>query len=365
MKTGSMIELQNRWYNCLTGQLGLDPAMFQISQPAAPMAARDSAVWDHCDAIPPFSLTFHRLYHQVPRFSSQYAAVVNQTGGEADTLEGIMGREARREWSEFRSRQVPAPRSNQLPALFLNWAMMRYPAVATAGASALARAVLETAAQPGMPRQFRGTYRELCETLRTSGGASLSFQAGAAPESVGGAWTGGAHSGVDGLWAGGEPDSRLSRIFADSGVAVEASFQGYAIWPSHPGPWYSEAALRAAFANPASPPWPEAPQPGWNTFFAPDGSMSRALASLVLVDGIEATIACNAIFTPQERAEVEINAAKGLWPFHAPASGIVTNEVTFGGSGGMRIRTVTKPGSPTVIGNNVLSMARYLGLTDR
>ena len=283
---------------------------------------------------------------------SQYAAVVSETGGEPETLAGIIGPEAYRQWSEFHRRQAPAPHANQLPALFLKWAMMHFPAVASAGASALARAVLETAAPPGAPREYGGTYQELRETLRASAAAKISFQTVAQPGST--------PTGVHGLWAGALPDSQVSRLFAASAVACEVRFSGVAVWPSRPGPWYRAEALRAAFANPASPPWPAAPQPVWESFFGPGGSMARAVAALVVVDGIDATIDSAADFTAEEQAEVESHAQEGFWPFYAPASETVTIAVTFGGSGGMRIRTVTQPGNPAAIGANVVSMARYL-----
>ena len=145
-----MIELQNRWYNGLVEQLGLDPGTFQISQPSPPMTESDSALWEYQDAIPPASLTFNRYFHKVPRFSGQYLLVMRQIQLGEDTLEKSIGTETHRKWFQFLEQQRPPPRLDQLPAVFLNWAMLHSPATAVTGASALARVVL-TAANPPQP----------------------------------------------------------------------------------------------------------------------------------------------------------------------------------------------------------------------
>jgi len=341
-----MIDLENLWYNEMSRQPGLDRGTFQISRPAAPIAALDSALWDRQDAVPPASLIFDRSRHRFSRFSSEYAQILNSR--EENPFEKAIGTETYRKWSEFLDRQTPPPDSEWLPALFMNWAMLHSPGAAAAGASTLAAGVLAGAAgyrakpthsqvlEP--PPEFEGSYDEMRETLLSSTARSLALDA--------------SQTGIDNDDARVAPDSRLSRILAESRVTIEVAFGGYAVWVSKPGRWYDAEVLRAAFRDRA---WSR-----WETFFGPNGSLSRVITSLVLADEINATITSDAVLSREERAELESNAHRGSWPFYVPDSGIATNSITFGSAGGMKIRTVTKRGHPAVIGNNVVGIAEYL-----
>ena len=345
-----MIDLENFWYNGLTRQLGLDRRMFQISRPAAPIAALDSAFWDCQDAVPPASLIFDRSRERFSRFSSQYALILNKR--EENPFEKAIGTETYRKWSEFLNRQTPPPDAERVPALFMNWAMLHSPETAASGASALAAGVLAGAvghrAKPPHsvalepPPEFEGSYAEMRKMLSSSMTRSLAFDASQTEMADGDTWVASA----------GAPDSRLSRMLTESRVTVEVFFGGYAVWISKPGRWYDADVLRSAFRDRAWLPW--------EAFFGPNGSLRRVIHSLVLVDEIDATITSDAVLAGQERAEIESNASKGVWPFYVPESGFATNCVTFDASGGVKIRTVTKRGNPAVIGNNVVSIAEYL-----
>jgi hypothetical protein len=102
--------------------------------------------------------------------------------------------------------------------------------------------------------------------------------------------------------------------------------------------------------------------PTWAEVFGQDGSMQRLIASMVVVDGINATITSDVSYSKTDQQTIQRNASKGLWPFYAPTNnGTVTNEVNFDNTKGMKIKTVTQPGNPLVMGNNVLAIAQYLG----
>jgi hypothetical protein len=346
-----MIDLEKLWYNGLTRQQGLDRRTFQISRPSAPMAALDSSLWGCQDAVPPASLIFDRSRDRLSRFSSQYALILNSRREETP-FETAIGTGTYRKWSEFLNRQTPPPDADRVPGLFMNWAMLHSPGAAAAGASALAAGLLASSRALEPPAEFEGSYGEMREVLSSSTARRLAFDASQTGEDTGDTWAASAGTGFPGLWNGAAPDSRLSRIFAESRVTVEVAFGGYAVWVSRPGRWYDAEVLRGAFRDRT---WFS-----WEAFFGPNGSLRRVTASLAVADEINATIASDAVFAGQERAELEINAARGVWPFYAPESGLTTNCVTFGPSGGMKIRTVTKRGNPAVIGNNVVSIAQYL-----
>jgi hypothetical protein len=356
-----MIDLDNLWYNELTRQLGLNRRIFQISRPSAPMAPLDSSLWDCQDAVPPASLIFDRSRDRFARFSSQYALILSSRRGETP-FETVIGTENYRKWSEFLNRQMPPPDADRIPGLFMKWAIVHSPGAAATGASALAAGVLASAVahrtrQPHSPaleppREFEGSYGEMREMLSSSMTRSLAFDARQTGTDTGDTLAASASTGFPGLWNGATAESRLYRIFAGSRVTVEVAFGGYAVWASKPGRWCDAEVLRGAFR--------ERQSFSWEAFFGPNGSLLRAITSLVVADGINATITSDAILSGQERAELESNACRGVWPFYAPESGFTTNCVTFGPSGETKIRTVTKRGHPATIGNNVVSIAQYL-----
>ena len=89
--------------------------------------------------------------------------------------------------------------------------------------------------------------------------------------------------------------------------------------------------------------------------------MTRIIGSLVVVDGINATIRSSAGYKEDDQSAVLQNAASGLWPFYIPDAAVARNDVRFDARGGMVIRTVTEPGKPLMLGANVLGIGRYLG----
>ena len=89
--------------------------------------------------------------------------------------------------------------------------------------------------------------------------------------------------------------------------------------------------------------------------------MRYLIASLVVVDGLSATITSSATFAGAEKDAVRRESANGLWPFFIPNSGAATNTVTFGAASGLQIETVVQAGNPLILGANVLEIARYLG----
>jgi len=370
----SMKALQNRWYNSLTEQLGLDRAMFQIGRPSSPIAPSDLALWDHQNVIPPYSLTFDRTVG-VDSFFREYAAFASQMSFPDSTLEKDIGKEHYKDWLAFVAQQIPRPPENQLPALFLQWAMVYAPDMAQTGVSDLSCMVLINAAHQALspylgtqatgPQtkapDFLGTYQQLLRTLGSSSSGSLHFNSGETSSDVSDTWTKGKDSGLAGLWSGSSVASRLSLRFGQSLITVQAQFKAFALVPVIPGSWYNSALFQTAYSNQNAPPWPPNPNPGWPDLFGPEGSMLRLPASLIVVDGIEATLTSDASYAPADQEIIRGNTAKGVWPFYTPDSDVTNNAVTFDDQGAMSITTTTQPEHPLFIGANVLSTPRYLG----
>jgi len=366
-----MVALQNRWYNALVGALLLDPSMFQLIQPSGPMPATDQALWASLDAIPPASLTFNRSILGAAQFFTEYAPMVSQIQFPQTALEQEIGEQNYKAWSAYLATQSPPPPDSQLPALFQNWAARNAPSVASAGVAFLSRLVLLDAAQQALapyqgpnakPADFTGSFADLLQTLKVSSGRNVSFDSSRASGDVSNTWTGGVDFGVDGLWTGSGSSLRLSRKFAASNITVSAQFQAYAQWTAVPGAWYSSSLLNLAYSSQATPPWVANANPSWNDLFGPDGSMLRALASIVVMDGSNTTITSDAVFGTADQQTILDGAPLGFWPFYAPTlGGAVSNSVSFAGTGGVEIEIVTQPGNPLVIGANVLGIAQFLG----
>ncbi len=306
-----------QWHAALAANLELDASRLQLSQSSTPLIAGDVELWDHLDAVPPDTLVFNRSVQSFSRFSTQHDVIVNQLGfdGEA-AFQTSIGADTHRSWSDYVARLTVRPARTQLPAIFLNWAMARSPGVATLGASALARAALARDTRDVTPqRDFEGSLRDLQQKLLSSPGAKFA-------------------------------------LHLDDGTAVDVTFGAVTTWHSKPGRWYNPGAMRTAFENPKSPLWETTANSTWKDFFGPDGKMARAIESLVVVDGITATVNSSAVNDAADPA--------GLWPFYIQGNEAAKNHVEFDASGNTQLR-LTKIGNPAVIGNLVVSIAQYLG----
>ena len=248
-------------------------------------------------------------------------------------------------------------------SIFDNWIMwLGALANALPNDNAVTQALQPYQGRDAKPVDFIGTYAELLQVLGNSSGNSLSFDSSKTSDDVGKTWTGGKDVDLHGLWAGSSPNDRLSRRFAESKVIVSARFKAYAVWTSTPGSWYNSGLFNTAYSNQTTPPWPQDADPTWEDVFGPGGSMLRFIASLVVVDGVSSTVTSDAIYNELDQQTIRNNASRGLWPFYTPTkSDTVTNAVTFDDASGMKIKTITQPGNPLVIGANVIGVAQYLG----
>ena len=279
-------------------------------------------------------------------------------------------------WQEYLGSQNPAPGVSDIPALFNAWASVYAPSVAAAGTATLSRMTLLDAARKALevyyrqkPRtpEFRGGYVDLLRTLEQAPGATISFDSRSADcnmaDAADTADTRARHRNVEccGFWAESDKDSPVSRVFGSSDVKVEILFGSIAVWMSTPGDWYNSSLLHLLYSDPGKPPWPADPSPGWQEIFGHGGSMTQLVGSLVIVDGIDATIRSDANYNEDDQRAIVESASAGLWPFYVPGSATAHNDARFDADGGMTIRTVTKPRNPLVLGANVLGIARYLG----
>jgi len=369
-----MTRLQYCWYTAVVDQLLLARDTFQLSQPSQ-LISNDTGFWTCQNQIPPLSLTFNPFVAGFGTFFDQYAAIALKVQFPIEDLSQEIGVDNYQVWKEYLGRQNPAPGVSDLPALFTSWASVYAPSVATAGTAALSRMALLDAARkaldvycrlkPHSP-EFRGGYVDLLRTVEQAPGATISFDSRSAgrymadTEDKANTWARSMNAGCCGLWAESDKDSPVSRMFGSSDVNVEVLFGSLAVWMSTPGDWYNSSLLHLLYSDPRKPPWPADPSPGWQEIFGAGGSMTQLIGSLLMVDGIDATIRSDAIYKEDDQRAIVESAAAGLWPFYV-SSAAAHNDPRFDADGGMTIRTVTKPGNPLVLGANVLGIARYLG----
>jgi hypothetical protein len=365
--------LRDRWYRGLVAALSLSPARFQIDQPCTSVPASDSSLWAIQNTLPPLSLTVNRNAENVTTMFSEYAAVAEQMSFPLADLAADIGEQNFAAWTAY-VEQLGQPSAAQLPALFQEWALINAPDVANIGISDLATmALIETGAQAlapytgpnAAPPDFARDYSDLVAMLAAAPGASVSFDSATTPADVTTTWTGGIDDGIDGLWSGLSPAARLSSTFASSHVTVHATFEHLVRWTSTPGAWYDSSLLGMAYSSPASPPWPADPSPTWEDLFGPSGSLQRLLASLLVVDGLQATITSSATYQAADQQAIADNAAAGLWPFYLHAtSTAIPNTVSFDAAGTMTIAIAAEPNQPLILGGDVLGIAQYLGQLD-
>jgi len=303
-------------------------------------------------------------------FFSEYAAIASQIELPLEALGQAIGPDNYEAWQEYLRKQDPAPAPSEIPKLFNTWACVYAPAVAAAGTAELSRLALLAGAKKALdnytagesrPADFRGGYADLLAMIERAPGAAISFDSRQADDNVADTWAGGLNTGCYGLWTGSSKESQITREFAASEVKIEARFRSVMVWVSTPGDWYNSSLLNLAYSDAGSPPWRADAWPDWQEAFGERGRMPRLIGSLVIVDGIDATIWSDGRYDePDQKAIVE-NSVAGLWPFHCPSGAAGRNEVRFDAGVGMMIRTVTEPGNPAVLGANVLGIARYLG----
>ncbi len=363
--------LQNRWYNGLITHLNLDQSLFQIHQSINPIIASNSDRYTVQNHIPPLSLTFNTAIGQPDRFSDEYGAIVSQLEPPENKFREAIGEKVYQKWLSHLKTITPPPSENKLPALFRQWAIIAAPSVMSVGVSHLSKTLLVNRALKNWqayqgvkakPIDFNGDYPQMLDILKNSTGASFILEPNTTDENVEHTWAKGEHSGLFGLWNNNCYDSRLSRKFALSNINVALKFKSYAVCTAVPGQWYDSASLNTALANPNAAPWPSNPNPTWNEIFGENGSMKRLIISLVVADGVEATVSSDTIFCHTDQQTILANVAKGLWPFYVPTkSSIANNVISFDHTKGMTLKTVTQPGNPLLIGCNVLPIAQYLG----
>ncbi|RKP43889.1 hypothetical protein [Trinickia fusca] len=371
----NFLDLQNGFYNALAQGLGYsnqDP--FQVIQPSPPLASgadADALLWAYLNNIPVASLTQNTVFSGGNQFLANYQGVMSALQAAPNQFKSTIGQNCYNDYVAARKAKEVGP----TPAEFRDWAMLCDPcsAVATSGASALARAMLDPvfAAQNNVlpykpagtePVDFMPGYQKMLTLLKAAPSRSFSVSANSWQSDVSRTWTQGSNSGFFGLWGGSSSESTLSQKFASSGVGLQASFENVLPFNATPGNWYSSAAFGMAFNNPNKKPWDPEAAINWETTFGKSGNLQRFATSLLIANKMAITVQSAATYNEQEQQEIRNNSGAGMWPFYSTSSSSGSStSVAFNTSGNMVVQITSKPDVPVVIGCIVLSAAQYLG----
>jgi hypothetical protein len=368
-------------YNALAQGLGLSPNSFVLLQPNSPVVD-NNALWNHYfNLVPPVSLIFNNTLSTGAQFFDNYSAVNSALASPAESAyDAKVSKAIQDEFQDFLLTRVTAPSISQLPALFRNWAFLRHPSVANAGATALAAAILDpvangqfrllayqgdpTAVPPVPNRQpdWDEDFNQLVRLLRLAPSRSFDYQQSSQSTDVSRTWTGGRSSGFFGLWGGSNASSSQSVTFSQSDFTVQASFGHVLLFSPVPGQWFSSATLAMAFNNKNRAPWVPGNPTTWDTSFNPDhGNLARFMVNLVVVDTMNITVKSQATFSHNDQVVINTNSGGGLWPFYTSNSSRgASTSFGFDNAGKMTVVIGSLPGIPIVLGGNVLSVDHYI-----
>jgi len=367
-------------YNQMVAGLGQSPQSFVLVQPCNPVLD-NNALWNHYfNLIPPVSFVFNHVLSSGSQFFDNYSALNSALQSAAEkTYENKIPQAIRDEFEDFILNRATIPSLSQYPALFRNWAFLKHPSIANAGASALAAAILDpiTAAQlrlmpyqgdpaadpPIAPKQpdWDEDFIKLKAQLASGVQRSFSYSQSTVSKDVSKSWSHGHSLAFFGLWGGSNSSSSQSVTFSESDFSVNASFKHVITFSPVPGPWFSSAALSIALHNKNKAPWLSGNIVTWDTAFNPaSGNLARFLINLVVVDTMVVTVKSFAVFSHDDQVHINNNSGGGLWPFYTSSGGSsAATHFSFDNSGHLNLTITSLPGVPIVLGANVLPVEQY------
>jgi hypothetical protein len=367
--------------NQMAAGLGQSKGTFTLLQPCNPVLD-NNALWNHYfNLIPPVSYVFNNVLSSGAQFFDNYSALNSALQSAAEkTYETKIPQAIRDEFEDFIMNRTTVPSLSQYPALFRNWAFLKHPSIANAGASALAAAILDpvTAAQlrlmpyqgdpasdppiPSKQPNWDEDFIQLKAQLASGVTRAFNYSQSTVSKDVSQTWSHGASSGFFGLWGGSSSSSSQSVTFSQSDFSVVASFKRVITFSPVPGPWFSSAALSIAFHNKNKAPWLPGNMENWDTAFNPSsGNLARFLVNLVVVDTMSVTVNSTAVFSQNDQTTIGNNSGGGLWPFYTSNSGNgAATHFNFDNQGHMSVTITSLPGVPIVLGANVLLIDQYV-----
>lgn len=280
-------DLQQAWYDAVAGTFGLSPATFRMARVLSPLGDTSRDLWDDFDSLPAESDGRYYEPELFNRFSDDYGAMVNLI--------------------------LPRTGDDTVPV-----AQDRF--VKAAGVYAYSR-----------------TIGEAREQVVQGSALTVSFSSGSPGRRLPAAVSESARRAAVRLPAGlrGRAAGAMTRLAAGQ-VQGMATFQHQAqvraspleaigiLDGRHYPAWFCAAALKYACRTRDNTVWPEGLKPDWEQMFGPSGSLRHRVGSLVLVDGVELSLASDADLSDDDRDALQQAAEACVTPLFAlpaPAAG--------------------------------------------
>jgi hypothetical protein len=375
-------DVNNGFYNALVESLGLSRQHFALLQPASPVLTTTN-LWNHYfNLIPPEADFIDLVLSAGSQYFDNYKALWSalESSAESEYAKRVP-QNIRDEFDDYLLNRPNPPSLSQLPALFRNWAFLKHPTYANAGATALANALLDPiasgalrlvpylgdpSADPPVPdRQpdWDEDIDSLKAQLTAAPSRSISYRQSSISTDLTDTWAHGETNVFFGVYRSDSNTSHTSTVFSQNEISLSGSFGHVMAFSPVPGSWFSSAGTELAYADKGtSPPWVQGAIKNWtNTFDPQAGSLARFIASLVVVDTMNITFRSLAEFTVDDRTRITENSGGGLWPFYNTSSDSGTRtQFSFSDGGQMTVTISSLPGVPIVIGANIFSAQDYL-----
>ena len=294
-------DIIERWYHTVVDKCRLDPTSFQLMQGNQVLNYTSETLWNIFDVIPPKSLNHFYNPAQINLFSDNYGAIIQSLKSDNPIVS-----EAVQTWT------------------------------AIGGTTDI--------------KAFNKTIKDLKQELEAS--SSISFSVNTTSESPN----------VSQSWASGNIESPGFSLFQgdkidNSETIINVEFKKIITFVSAPlskkstlnpdlnnyKPWYNSAALQLAYHEKETWSRPQS----WNTFFGQGGSNFRCCVSLVVVDGV----------TIETKSTNKIGFCPCPLQFDTDSQK-PTKTVT-----GQTVKMESPLGNPLILGANVLTVPRFLGIS--
>jgi hypothetical protein len=371
----AMQTLTSQWYNALVTQLHLDPSHFQLVQGNIGLGSTSVGMWALMDSIPPLSVTQYWTPQGYKPFSSQYGAVIPRLKDASyGQFQSAMG-DYYNAWMAY-IKANPAPTGTGILTWFQAWSQGNMPPDQAATALSLYAAALNgPIAQADIAwaiaggatgvKAFNQTISQVDATLETAPSATVSLNSSTETSDTTHTWASGS---VEGFWdvffgEGGASYDASTSVVTSAGLAFDIQFTHVTTIPIIPlqqgaetdGPitysaWYVPAALSEGYENNNYQVW-QPGTPDWTSFFGDGGSLPRAAAAMIIVDGITLSLTSEAAIATESREEVKTSFAAGFFPFFGVnGEGGWSSDQKFNDSGQITATASNPVGSPQVLG---------------
>ncbi|EIV92032.1 hypothetical protein [Frankia sp. QA3] len=367
----------SQWYNALVDQLNLSPDQFQLAQGNVSLPGTSPELWNFLDSIPPYSVTQYWTGFGRNSFSGQYGLLVSRLQDNfGDAFKVDMG-DYYPSWVAYAASNDPKSYDAKgFVDRLGGWAYGNMPPEQASkcisdfrtsldGTIGQANTLWGATGGPGGIKAYQGTVDDVKNKIGRALWGSVTINSNTTSSDLSRTWARGSieghHAGFFGK-IGAEYSSATSQL-NDAGFSVTANFTNVLILPVQPlsqgtvlagtatyNPWYVPQALASGYNNNNYRVWYSG-NPGWNSFFAPGGSLPRAVTSLVVVDGIEAILTSNSAIASSDQQAVGASFSAGFFPFFAAnGQGGWSTDHGFNAEGRITATSKCPVGSPQILG---------------